>query len=343
MFGEGEGFPAHRRRPIRNGLTDYIFRTQQPLLISSDVTATVQALGCDVIGHSAESWVGSPLFSGSKAIGVVAVQSFTKPGLYTERHRDLLMAVANQIAIAIESARLFEQAQARAAELAILNEMGRSLAALVDMDAILDNVYRYTSRLMDATNFYVAFFNQKLNEITFALDVRGERILRNSGTRKAGQGLTEYIIRTRESLLIPENIDAKLDEIGIEKIGPQAQSWLGVPMVVGNQVIGVVALQSLDKPRIYNEQHLNLLTSVASQAAIAIENARLFEQIQARARRERILREVTAKVRGAADADTIMRTAVQEIGRALGRQTFVYLSDTHLNAAENVEEEVYGD
>jgi GAF domain-containing protein len=88
---------------------------------------------------------------------------------------------------------------------------------------------------------------------------------------------------------------------------------------------------------------LRLLTSVAGQAAIAIENARLFEQIQARARRERILREVTAKVRSGADADTVMRTAVSDIGRALGRRTFVYLNEMDSQRTNGDKEESYGD
>jgi GAF domain-containing protein len=221
--------------------------------------------------------------------------------------------------------------------------MGRSLTALVDMDSILENVYRYTARLMDANNFYIAFFDMKRNEISFALDIRGDRVMRNAGTRKAGKGLTEHIIDTKEPLLIADNVDGKLDELGIEKIGPSAASWLGVPLMVGSQVIGVIGLQQWETPRTYNEQHLHLLTSVAAQAAIAIENARLFEQIQARARRERILREVTAKVRGAADADSVMRTAVQEIGRALGRRTFVYLNQNQPQELESTKEEAYGD
>jgi GAF domain-containing protein len=69
----------------------------------------------------------------------------------------------------------------------------------------------------------------------------------------------------------------------------------------------------------------------------------LFEQIQARARRERILREVTAKVRGASDADSVMRTAVQEIGKALGRRTFVYLNQNQQYETELSKEEAYGD
>ena len=72
---------------------------------------------------------------------------------------------------------------------------------------------------------------------------------------------------------------------------------------------------------------VQVIIAVAGQAAIAIENARLFEQVQERARREQILREITANVRGTADVDTIMRKAAQEVGRALGRQSFVYLDD----------------
>ncbi|NIP53954.1 MAG: GAF domain-containing protein, partial [Phycisphaerae bacterium] len=71
-----------------------------------------------------------------------------------------------------------------------------------------------------------------------------------------GKGLTEHIINTREPLLIPDNVDAKLDELGIEKIGPSAASWLGVPLMVGSQVIGVIGLQNWDAPGTYNEQHL---------------------------------------------------------------------------------------
>jgi GAF domain-containing protein len=113
--------------------------------------------------------------------------------------------------------------------------------------------------------------------------------------------------------------------------------------MVGSQVIGVIGLQHWDTPRVYNEQHVRLLNSIASQAAIAIENARLFEQIQARARRDRILREVTARVRGATDADSVMQTAVQEVGRALGRRTFVYLDQDDQKEIQPAKEEAYGD
>ena len=347
VMDEGKQF-NEAPTPLGSGVASRVIREGKSILINR-TTEELEELAKEqnviMIGNAqrfSASMVYVPLQIATKTIGALSVQSY-KLNAYSHAEVELLDHIANHVAIALENARLFEQARARSEELAILNEMGRSLTALVDIDTILENVYRYTARLMDASNFYVSFFNTKRNEITFALDIRGESVMKNSETRKAGKGLTEHIIFSKEPLLIPENVDDKLDELGIKKYGRSAASWLGVPLLVGSQVIGVIGLQNWDVPRTYGEQHLRLLTSVAAQAAIAIENARLFEQIQARARRERILREVTAKVRGGADADTVMRTAVSEIGRALGRRAFVYLNQTDAQEMETGKEDAYGD
>jgi GAF domain-containing protein len=134
-------------------------------------------------------------------------------------------------------------------------------------------------------------------------------------------------MESRQPLLIEENVRARIAELGITYDGRIGESWLSVPLITGEEVNGVIAVQSFAMKRAYDEHDRDLLTAVAGQAAIAIENARLFEQVQERARREQILREVTANVRGTADVDTIMRKAAQEVSRALGRQSFVYLDD----------------
>ncbi len=347
VMDEGKQF-NESPTPLGNGVASRVIREGRSILINrtaEDLEELAKGQQVIMIGNVqrfSASMVYVPLQIATKTIGAMSIQSYTL-NAYGHAEVELLAHIANHVAIALENAHLFEQARARSEELVILNEMGRSLTALVDIDSILENVYRYTARLMDATNFYISFFDAKRNEITFALDVRGERVMRNAESRKAGKGLTEHIIHSKEPLLIPENVDDKLDELGIKKYGPSAASWLGVPILVGSQIIGVIGLQNWDVPRTYDEQHLRLLTSVAAQAAIAIENARLFEQIQARARRERILREVTAKVRGEADADTVMRTAVSEVGRALGRRAFVYLNQTEAQEAEVRKEDTYGD
>jgi GAF domain-containing protein len=100
---------------------------------------------------------------------------------------------------------------------------------------------------------------------------------------------------------------------------------MGVPIRLGDDVGGVIALQS-QEANLFQPTQFNLLTAVANQASIALQNARQFQQEQARAKREQLLREISARVRGSGDVDMIMRTAVQEIGQALGRQTFLRLS-----------------
>ncbi|MCL4265547.1 MAG: GAF domain-containing protein [Anaerolineae bacterium] len=231
--------------------------------------------------------------------------------------------IVEQLGLALETQRLFDQSQQRAAELSVLNEMVGELAQLLDEAPILEAIYRYSSRLMDTTNFYIGTYHKHTDEVAFPVAVEeGKRVPWR--TRPFGNGMTEYLLRTGQPLFVEDGLEKWLRSQGVESIGSPSQSWVGVPLRVGGEVAGVIALQSL-RPRFFTRAQFDLLNAVANQAAIAIQNARQFQQEQARAQRQQMLREIAAKVRGSADVDTIMRTAVQEIGQALGRQTFVYL------------------
>ena len=211
----------------------------------------------------------------------------------------------------------------------MLNEMARAFTQVLDVQNVIDHIYQYSSRLVDATNFYVALYDEAEDLVEFPLFIeQGESVTPEQPRRKTGNGITEWIIRNREPLLISENVENWMWEMDLEASGEVAESWLGVPMLSGRQVIGVIAVQNYEAPRHFNTHHRDLLGAVANQAAIAILNARLFQEAQSRARREQILREITTQVHGSADADTILRTAVREVSNALGRRAFVYIGDT---------------
>ncbi len=215
---------------------------------------------------------------GGQRVGQVYI-AYTTEHEFRDPESALLGDIVRRVSGYIENRRLFEQAQARAEELAALNEMSQGLAATLDLDRVLESVYHYTARLIDTTNFYLALYDPATDEVSFPLAVEeGQRVPWRS--RRAGQGLTEYLIRTGQPLLIENGIADRLAELGIEGIGREAQSWLGVPMVVGGQVIGALAVQDYTTPRLYGEHHRELLTAIASQAAIAIQNARLFAEAQ---------------------------------------------------------------
>jgi GAF domain-containing protein len=250
---------------------------------------------------------------------------------YTEDHEfldeesALLGDIARRVSGYVESQRLLEETRANAEESAVLYELGRSLTGQLDTDQVLEEIYRGVSRLMDATNFYVGLYDSERRQISFPLNVTESVIDREITVMSVDEGLTGYVVRTGESLLIAEDAVGWLRSKGIEAVGEVAQSWLGVPLLVGDRVQGVMAVQNYTTPHAYTEADRRRLVALASQASVALQNARLFDQIQLRARREQILREITARVRSSTDPDMIVRTAVRELGTALGRRTFVRL------------------
>ncbi|HSG14913.1 MAG TPA: GAF domain-containing protein [Anaerolineae bacterium] len=286
------------------------------------------------------SFLVAPLAAGGQSFGTINAGSNQRHA-FTIRDERLLLQAASLIAATLESRRLFaeiqqraeelavisQMAQLRADELAILNEMGQALTSLADVDTVINIVYEHTLRLVGTEGFYAALHDAQSNSVTIHIVDEEDGKATDSLGRVGVRAITEHIISSGQPLLIKDNMSEHIRELGIEALGPMPVSWLGVPMISGNEVIGVLAVQSFDQEGLYDEHHQELLTAVANQAAIAIENARLFDQVQARAKREQILREITAQVRGKADVDTIMRTAAQEVGRALGRQSFVYLRE----------------
>ncbi|KAF0108772.1 MAG: putative two-component hybrid sensor and regulator [Anaerolineaceae bacterium] len=267
-------------RQAGKGLTEHVIRTAEPLNIGDRLPEQVKELGVNLIGSTAQSWLGVPLLMGAQTLGVIAIQDYIRANAYTEREQFLLTAIANQAAIAIQNARLFQQAQLRAEELAALNDLGRTLASSLSLEQILDEVYRGVSRLIDTTNFYVALHDPEKNENIFPLNVTESGVDKQIARMPAGQGITGYIIRTRETVLVKDGVGDWLESMGLESVGEPARSWLGVPLLLGDQILGALAVQNYHEPNAYDEHDRFMLSAIANQTSIAIQNARLFDQIR---------------------------------------------------------------
>ncbi len=188
---------------------------------------------------------------------------------------------AKLASVAIENANLFSELQRRLQELNTLNRIGEVLSSTLELDELLPEVYKQASRVMDTTNFYIALYDEGLDEIEFVFTVEGERQLTDPPVKRwGGKGMTEYIIRNRAPLLVKRDVDRWQKEQGIEMIGKPASSWLGVPIIAGEKVLGVIGVQSHTQENSYDEGHLELLSTIASQAAVAMENARLFDRYE---------------------------------------------------------------
>ena len=257
---------------------------------------------------------------------------------WSEDERLLVEQVADQLSIALENAHLFKQTQgalaetkSRAHELAILNEMSRAFSKNLDVDSVIDNIYTFTSKLMDTQNFYVALYHSDENQLSFHhVMADNQRVDENHpewtfwGPKMPVEGLTGHVVRTQQPLLVGENALQKFKDLGLElvEVGEGGvQSWLGVPMQLGEQVIGVIAVQNETTPHLYTQHHLDLLTTIGNQGAIAIANARLIEVTNQRNEDLAVINSIIEAASRSLDLTSTLQDILSQVLSLLGFQS----------------------
>jgi PAS domain S-box-containing protein len=323
QFEHGQLLPSARHK-LGGGFTSHILLTRESILIRSQLENAAFHDRHDLphIGEIARSWMGVPLIVGGSIIGVMGIQSYEQEGVYNQQDMALFSTIATQAATAIQNARLFQQARLRAAELAALNELSQTLAAQLNVRQVLEEVWHGVSRLLDTTNFYIALYDRERQEISFPINASESVLDKEIEVMPADQGLTGYIIRTRQPLLISEDTDRRVKELGLENIGGTSQSYLGVPVMLGDNVLGVMAIQSYDRARLYGEHDQSLMTAIAGQAAIALQNAQLFEEARTRAEELSLLNDIGQQLSAALSLDELYRTTHQQVGRLFDTTSF---------------------
>lgn len=170
--------------------------------------------------------------------------------------------------------------QERVEELSALNAIGRELSRSLDLDTLLETIYWEAGKVLDFRNFYVALYDAEAQLLHFPLVYEGSRRVAWQ-SRPLQSGLTEHVLRTRQPLLIREDERTEAVALGIQPVGRPARSWLGVPLVAGDEVLGVLAVQDYEQRHAYSRADVALLSIIASQAAVAIRNAQLYQQTDA--------------------------------------------------------------
>lgn len=178
-----------------------------------------------------------------------------------------------------DQAKAHKVLQRRIQELDSLQAVGQALSSSLDIKIIAEAVYTQVSKLMPATNFYVALYNNETAEVTFPV-VYEHGVRKEWPPRVSATGLTEFVIEKRQPLLIEKGVKQTVQDLGVEHRGEEALSWLGVPILAGEKVLGMIAVQSYPRPnkihRVFDQSHQEILTTIAAQASVAIQNAQLF-------------------------------------------------------------------
>jgi GAF domain-containing protein len=234
-------------------------------------------------GHAVLVRAFVPLRLRGESIGLLEVgYRRAERARITSEEVHLLSGLADQIAIAVENARLFDESQQRVTELAVMNEISRTLTVTQDVEQLYATIHQQVRRLYDTTNFIATYDGG--GRVVARFQVEHGQLL-PPARHKLGGGFTSYILQTRQGILIrsvQENL-AFHEQQNLPKIGETAKSWMGVPLIVGGSIIGVMGIQSYQQEGLYTEQDVTLFSTIGTQAATAIQNARLFQEARLRA------------------------------------------------------------
>jgi len=229
---------------------------------------------------------------------------------FTPAELRLLLALGHQIGMAVENSYLIQQTSRRSEELHVLNEIGRALSSTLNKEDLMRKVWEELRRLFDVENFYIAELDSLRDEMHFDLEmIDGARMPKR--TRPAGNHITEYIIRTRQPVLIRDNYVAEAKKLGVEPIRARG-CFCGVPLVAYDHAIGAMAVFS-DNERTFDEGHLELLRVLASEASIAIENARLFHEERTKARHLSLLNTISRNAIATLNPDEMLAKITEQL------------------------------
>lgn len=315
------------RRLTREGWQTYVAETERGrigFMFADDKLAVLPENG-HLIAESGRTFTQPIVLRGEK-VGQLTAADVQMP---EEEFSTILQAVSQGLGAHLENLRLTEEAERRVSELGVVNEIGQALATEVDLPKILAAVVHNLSRAFNANGAYVALYDQEHQIISIPYLLDNDQIFIDEPSFPFGEGISTYIIKNRQALLVNQDTEHRLMTMGAIPTNTQklSKSFLGVPMVVGDQVIGVLTVQDAEREGRFTEGDMNLLRTIASNVAVAIQNARLFAQTQKRAEREAKVNLISQKIQNATTVEGALQTAIQELGVALkARRTFVELT-----------------
>ena len=285
------------------GLTGYVLRSGRPGLFTKQRWQDlIEAGEIDPVGEEGEDWLGVPLRDDDRVFGIVVVQTYTPDEHYNDADVAVLSFVGQHIASALTRARAIEETRQRNAELSLINEIGNALAQQLDFGEVIGLVGDRVRELFKSQSMFIAIYDEPAGTISFPYEiVDGEPI--QSEDLRFGEGLTSIVIRTRKPLHL--NTDEEGTELGAVDAGAISNSWLGVPILAGDDLLGVLCVED-EASYAFDDADERVLATLASSMGVALDNARLFDETK------RLLAET--------DQRAAELAVINEIGSALAEQ-----------------------
>ncbi|MBI3764193.1 MAG: GAF domain-containing protein [Chloroflexi bacterium] len=295
----------------------WMAETAQPIVIPD--TETDSRWTKIETAHYARSWAGAPIIVEGQAAAFFSLNKM-EAGYYQAEHAERLAAFAGQAALALQNARLFKQTERRAAQLSVLNEIGQTVSALLDIDSMLEVIYQQVQRTLPLDSFHVCLYDEATDVTSYPLiydsglryDVPPSPLIKNSHTAHSIRtGKPLIVNRTAEELAA---MPAPQSPVG--DASRTSASLLFAPLRLGARVIGTISAQSYTL-NAYDREHLDLLLGVAQQAAIAIQNARLYAAQQRQRKLAETLRDMATALNATLDLNQILNRLLEGLAELI--------------------------
>lgn len=305
--------------PIGQGVLGLLLREPHPIRMR-DISEHLNYTGFSPHHPKMTSFLGVPIVSKNTIIGSLYTANKLRAIEFSPEDEDILEMLAAQAAIAIENARLYEETRQRLNESEALQRVSVSLTETLELTAVLDGVMRAAIRLTKAHDGSILLFDANRGEFTSALKSSGpDQPLIPYPSQVLGQreSFAHRIIREDQPSFTPDTLDPSLKRPAIEK-GRRAIA--GVPLRWNAGPIGVLYL-NWNVPRLFSDQEKNLLIALASQAAVAIQNAQHHEgtrNLLYQVSRAKKAAEAVAKVMALGDSEKTLRSITDQAQDAVG-------------------------
>jgi signal transduction histidine kinase len=308
-----ERIPDRENLPFSEniGLNPDVIRTGRPV-ITQDYVRECQARGHSPALDNAFAWMGVPLNAGAVSIGALSISSRDGATIYTRGQLDLLQAIADQTAGAIVKARLLEETQQRAHQLTTLNEITQQLTSTLELGPLLQNILENAVGILNCEAGSLFLVDEQTDELVFkatvgpvAANLIGQRL-------PAGTGIIGRAVQTRGPVIENEDQRSASRFKGIDQqTGFVSRSLMAVPLQAKDNITGVIEVINRRDGLPFIQDDQTLLTAFAGQAAVAIENARLYtltdQELAARVEELSVMQRIDRELNASLEMDRAMR------------------------------------
>ena len=294
------------------GLHGLVMATGQPL-VTQNASQDTRAMIPELLEEGVQAMALAPLRARGHVMGVLSVMSY-EPREFSSEETTIISAIAEQIGIAIDDARLFDDTRRRLAELTVLDEVALAVTSRLDLEAIADHVIAAVQRGLDLEDLHLVLVNDQRGVLeSFGREAHVNRPQEDPSDLYVGQGFVSWVAEHGAALRVGDvSQDARC-----AVNAPGVRSALAVPLLVGDRVIGVIYATS-SRLAAFNASDERLMTTVARQLAFAIENARLHQETERRLTEVSTLYELARQMNTSLNVQEVLDSIVRSLKQAMG-------------------------